>query len=133
VFFPIGGGRYAVASEAYAPAPSLGEKQRGAVSFVSIFCLHHIFLLFGGFGMKTYYQVFSSFKLSHGKPSLVSVSLHSTSEYLPFLVGNYYSLSNSRFFHTVEEANHYISYLFSRYPKCGLLRPLLDAKQLLLF
>jgi hypothetical protein len=84
--------------------------------------------------MSTYYQVYSIYKFSGSKPQLVSLSLHSTTEYFPFLVGSNTSLlSHSRFFHTVPEAEHYISYLFSRYPKCGLPRPVLDAQQFLLF
>jgi len=84
--------------------------------------------------MRHYYQVSSSYKFSQGKPSLVSLSLHSTSIYFPFLVGSpFYLLSHSRFFHTQKEANHYINYLFARYPNCGLARPVLDAHQLLLF
>jgi len=84
--------------------------------------------------MSVYYQVCASFKLTGGKPSLVGLSLHSTSEYFPFLVGSPTSLlSHSRFFHSLPEAEHYISYLFSRYPNSGLALPVLDAKQLLLF
>jgi hypothetical protein len=84
--------------------------------------------------MSHYYQVCSNFKLTKGKPSLVGLSLHTTSEYFPFLVGSYASdLSNSRYFHSVHEANQYISYLFTRFPKCGLARPVLDPQQLLLF
>jgi demethoxyubiquinone hydroxylase (CLK1/Coq7/Cat5 family) len=84
--------------------------------------------------MSHHYQVFANYILEQGKPSLVELSLHSTSEYFPFLVGSYTSLlSHSRFFHTVPEAEHYINYLFSRYQNCGLARPALDALQLLLF
>jgi hypothetical protein len=80
--------------------------------------------------MRIYYQVIAGFAFSAGKPSLVSLSLHSTSEYFPFLVGSYTTLSNSRFFHTVTQANHYINYLYSRYPNSKAPRPVLDALQL---
>jgi len=81
-----------------------------------------------------YYQVSATYKLSSGKPLLVGLSLHSTSEYYPYLVGSPFSmLSYSRFFRTLHEANHYINYLFSRFPNCGLSRPILDPQQLLLF
>ena len=84
--------------------------------------------------MATYYQVISSFSLSHGKPQLVSVSLHTTTVYFPFLVGSCpYKLQNSRFFHSVPEAEHFITYLFSRYPNSTAPRPVLDADQLSLF
>jgi len=84
--------------------------------------------------MSMYYQVCSTYKLTHGKPQLVNLTLHSTPQYLPFLVYSFTSsLSNSRFFLSVKEANKYIEYLFSRYPNCGLSSPVLDASQGLLF
>ena len=80
------------------------------------------------------YQVFAGFTLSGGKPSLSVLSLHSTPIYFPYLVGSYNSLlSHTRFFHTVKEANHYITYLLTQFPNCGISRPVLDAQQLLLF
>jgi hypothetical protein len=85
-------------------------------------------------GVMRYYQVCVTYKFVSGKPSLSSLSLHSTPEYFPFLVGSPTSLlSHSRFFHTQKEANIYINYLFSRYPNSGLKPPVLDALQLLLF
>jgi hypothetical protein len=84
--------------------------------------------------MSHYYQVCCSYKLNKGKPSLVGLSLHTTSNYFPFLVGSDTSyLSNSRYFHSLHEANGYINYLFTRFPHYGLPRPVLDAQQLLLF
>jgi len=81
-----------------------------------------------------FYQVSATFRLSGGKPSLSGLSLHSTSEYFPYLVGSPFSLfSQSRYFHTQKQANHYISYLLALFPNCGLARPVLDAQQLLLF
>jgi hypothetical protein len=72
--------------------------------------------------------------LSHGTPHLVSLSLHSTTQYLPFLVGSIpLKLSISRFFLSLQEAENYISYLFLRYPASTAQRPILDAKQLSLF
>ena len=84
--------------------------------------------------MKTYYQVFVRFSLSAGKPSLVSISLHSTSEYFPFLVGSAFTLlAHSRFFLTVAQAETYIKYLYSRYPASTATPPVLDGDQLDLF
>jgi len=84
--------------------------------------------------MSVYYQVCVRYKLTNGKPQLVGLSLHSSSIYFPFMVSSYTSsLSHSRYFLTIPEAEHYISYLFSRYPNCGLAFPVLDADQLLLF
>jgi len=84
--------------------------------------------------MSTNYQVCASFKFSGCRPQLSGLTLNSTKEYFPFIVGSYTSLlSHSRFFHTLPEAEHYISYLFSRYPNSGLSRPVLDPLQPLLF
>jgi hypothetical protein len=83
--------------------------------------------------MSLNYQVCSSFSFSKSKPALVAVTLHTTSEYFPFLVGSNSSLSNSRFFRSLSQAQNYISYLFSRYPASTAARPVLAAEQLLLF
>jgi hypothetical protein len=86
-----------------------------------------------GLFMRTYYQVYVSFKLSRGKPSLVSLSLHSSYIYFPFLVGSVsFSLSHSRYFHSVKEAQGYISYLYKRFPTTTAPYPVLDALQPLL-
>jgi hypothetical protein len=101
--------------------------------------IHFFIGFFGcGFCMSMYYQVCSTFTLSGGRPQLVNLSLHSTLEYFPYLVGSHTSLlSHSRYFHSIPEANHYIGYLYSRYPNSapqrGTPRPVLDALQLLLF
>jgi len=84
--------------------------------------------------MSVYYQVCANHKFSNGKPQLSSLTFHSTSEFYPYLVmSNLTPLSYSRFFHSMPEALHYIDYLFSRYPNCGLSVPVLDASQLSLF
>ena len=84
--------------------------------------------------MRTYYQVSAAFKFSHGRPLLVSLSFYSTAVYFSSLIGSFTSLpSLSRCFHTVPEANHYIDYLYSRYPNSTAPRPVLDALQFLLF
>ena len=84
--------------------------------------------------MKSYYQVCATYKLLSGKPSLVSLSFHTTPVYFPFLVGSYTSpLSQSRYFRTVKKANNYINYLYLRYPNSTAPRPVLDASQPLLF
>jgi hypothetical protein len=84
--------------------------------------------------MRTYYQVSAGYKFSGCKPLLVSLSLYSTSEYVPWLVSSAASpLSLSRFFHSVKQANHYIDYLYRVYPSCAVPRPVLDSNQPLLF
>ena len=84
--------------------------------------------------MSTHYQVFTTYTLTKGKPQLVNISYRSTKEYYPFIVGSYSSmLSQSRYFHTQKEANQYIDYLYLRYPNTAAPRPVLDAKQYLLF
>jgi hypothetical protein len=87
-----------------------------------------------GFYMRIYYQVSAGFKFSSSKPLLVSLSLHSTSEYFPWLVNSVSSpLSQSRFFHSITQANHYIDYLYRVHPSCAVPRPVLDSNQPLLF
>jgi len=84
--------------------------------------------------MSNYYQVCARYAFQEGKTQLVSVSFHTTSEYVSFLISSYNSpLLISRFFHAVPEAEHYIDYLFSRYPASAATRPVLDADQLSLF
>jgi len=84
--------------------------------------------------MRTYYEVYVSFKLVRGKSYLVNLSLHSTSLYFPFLVSSPSSLlSHSRFFHSVKEAQGYISYLYKRFPTTTAPYPVLDALQPSLF
>jgi len=84
--------------------------------------------------MSTHYQVFTTYTLTKGKPQLVNITFHSTKEYYPFIVRSYSSiLSQSRYFHTQKEATQYIDYLYLRYPNTAVKRPVLDAKQFLLF
>ncbi|MDR2596286.1 MAG: hypothetical protein LBC76_03085 [Treponema sp.] len=81
--------------------------------------------------MSTYYQVCVSFSLFHGKHSLKSISLHTTSEYFPFMVPSRLTgLSLSRFFLILLQAEEYISFILSRYPNSGIPRPVLDSSQL---
>ena len=88
----------------------------------------------------SYYQVSTTYKLCGNKPLLESISLNTSYVYYPYLVGLPTSyLSHSRYFHTLPQAQHYISYLYSRYPKTnGFARtrappPILDALQLTFF
>jgi len=82
----------------------------------------------------SYYQVCASFKFLNYKQQLSNLTFHTTSEYYPFIVFSFSSsLSHSRFFHSVREAEHFINYLFSRYPNTTVKRPILDASQLPLF
>jgi len=84
--------------------------------------------------MSASYTVCATFKLIKGKPQLVNLTLHSIKKYIPFIDFSLSkSLNNSRYFHSQKEANLYINYLLSRYPKNGLSVPKLDATQGLLF
>jgi hypothetical protein len=118
-------------------APNGTPLNPGKNSGGSLICkqsAYYISFLGLGVSMRSYYKVSVSFKLSRGRPSLVSLSLHSSPFYFFFLVPSVSSLlSHSRFFHSVPEANKYIGYLFYKFPNCGLLRPVLDASQPTLF
>ena len=76
--------------------------------------------------MRSYYQVVAGFKLSKGKPSLISLSFHTVDQYFLFLVPENSSLSYSRFFYSVPEARHYIKYLYCIYPSCSIPYPVLS-------
>jgi hypothetical protein len=130
--FPQRGGTRDASGEPSCSAPSRGKTWRRFQGSWRFF-LPSYFVLFGAF-MCIYYQVVSGFKLSRCKPSLVSLSLHSTTEYYTWLVRSASSpLSQSRFFLNVTDANLYIDYLFHVYPSCSLPRPVLDSNQILLF
>jgi hypothetical protein len=127
--FPHRGRHGGGTSEPPCAAPSWGKNTAavfvGFFAYNISFCCQVVFM---------FYQVFASYKVSHGKPSLFSLSLHSSSIYLPYLVSSWSSyLSQSRYFLSITEANHYISFLFSRYSKCAIPRPVLYALQLSLF
>jgi hypothetical protein len=84
--------------------------------------------------MRIYYKVCTGYKLACGKPQLVSVTLHSSTAYYPFLVcSTIPALLNTRYFRSAQEAHRYINYLFMRYPQSGLPYPALDAGQHVLF
>jgi hypothetical protein len=89
--------------------------------------------------MVSYYQVIAGFKFSGSKPLLISLSLHTTHTYCSSLFRlPRPPLSISRIFHTLPQANSYIGYLYSRYPRehsshSTAQRPVLDPLQLLLF
>jgi hypothetical protein len=81
-----------------------------------------------------YYQVCSTYKFFHGKAKLVNLSFHSTTEFqFPYNSSMYAVLNQSRFFHSVPEAQGFISYLYSRHKGYTAPRPVLDANQLSLF
>jgi hypothetical protein len=121
----------------FLPALS-GGKTWWRSGFKAVISFRHILRCLGVF-MRVYYQVVAGFRFSGSKLLLVSLSLHSTKEYFPWLVGSASSpLSQSRFFHTVTQANNYIEYLYRVYPSCAVPRPVAylryeDSKQLLLF
>jgi hypothetical protein len=131
-FSPVGGGQGPHKVRPPVPTPSIRGKTKEVVSFVSCFCLRHIFFWFGGFVMN--YQVCSTFKFSGSKAKLVNLSLHSTAEFQsPYNPSVYAVLNQSHFFHSVKEAQGYISYLYLRHPEYTAPRPVLDAMQLSLF
>jgi hypothetical protein len=86
--------------------------------------------------MSLHYAVISDFSLSHGRPSLVSLSLHSTKEACTLwpLPGSMVRLlSNKHIFPTLKLAHSYIAYLKSRYPNSPVPFPVLDKGQPELF
>jgi hypothetical protein len=86
--------------------------------------------------MALHYQVIADFKLSSRRPSLVSLSLHSTQAActsLPILGSLVKFTCISRIFHTQKEAKDYISYLLGRYPNSPATFPVLDKDQKELF
>jgi hypothetical protein len=86
--------------------------------------------------MALHYTVISDFTLSNGRPSLVGLSLHSTSEACTLwsLSGSLVRLaSNKRIFSTLKEAKHYITCLKGRNPESPVPFPVLDKGQPELF
>jgi hypothetical protein len=84
--------------------------------------------------MKTYYQVCVGLSLTQGKPQLARLTLHSTPEYIPYIVCSGKTwLSHSRYFENLHNADIYIKYLFSTYPDSTVSYPVLDSNQKELF
>ena len=83
--------------------------------------------------MKTYFQVCARYALQKGIPQLVGLSLHSTSDFFPFIIFTNSPFVYSRFFKSVQEAENFINYLFTHYPNSTAPRPVLDANQNNLF
>jgi hypothetical protein len=80
------------------------------------------------------YQVCSTYKFVACKVKLVSLSLHSTTEFQsPYTSSFYAVLNQSRYFHHLSEAQGYISYLYLHHQEYTAERPMLDAQQLSLF
>jgi len=80
------------------------------------------------------YQVCATFKFFQGKAQLVNLSLHSTTEFSSTFNSSVYAVLNqSHFFHSLQDAQEFICYLFSRYPNSTAPRPVLDALQPSLF
>jgi hypothetical protein len=93
------------------------------------------FISVGG-AMSLHYQVIADFSLIKGRPSLIALSLHSTSAActlwpVPGSFVKYTSLS--RIFHTLKAAHSYISYLMGLYSNSSVPFPVLDKGQKDLF
>jgi hypothetical protein len=86
--------------------------------------------------MALHYQVTSDFSFTSGHPSLIGLSLNTTSTACTLwpVPGSLVRFaSNSRIFHTLKEAHSYITYLMGRYPDSPVLFPVLDKGQKDLF
>jgi len=85
--------------------------------------------------MSLHYQVNSEFKLTHGKPSLVCISINTTKSACTTLpVHSEHSLVKTyRILHTLKEAKMYIKYLREIYKSNALPPIILDSGQKNLF
>ena len=86
--------------------------------------------------MTLHYQVTADYSFSKGKPSLIGLSLNSTSAActnwpIPGSLKKF--TSNSRIFKSQKDARSYITYLMGRYPKNSIPFPVLDKGQNELF
>jgi hypothetical protein len=85
--------------------------------------------------MSLHYQVNSELKLSHGKPSLINITINSTKSACTILpVHSEFSLIKTyRILHTLKEANLYIEYLKKIYKENTLPPVVLNSGQKDLF
>jgi hypothetical protein len=85
--------------------------------------------------MSLHYQVNSEFKLTHGKPSLLKLSVNSTHSAITTIpvMSDYSTLKTYRILPTLEEANLYIKYLKKIYKTNTLPPVILDSGQKDLF
>jgi len=85
--------------------------------------------------MSLHYQVNTVYSLTHGKPSLISLSINSTHSAVTelFVFSGLNLLKNYRIFHSLNDANNYIKYLKRIYKNCKLPQPVLDSGQKYLF
>jgi hypothetical protein len=77
-------------------------------------------------------MVIADYTLTHGRPSLVSLSLHSTKEACtrwPVSGSLVKFTCNKQVFSTLKEAQVYISYLKERHPTSTVSFPVLDRGQ----
>ena len=85
--------------------------------------------------MSLHYQVNSEFKLTHGKPSLLKLSVNSTHSAITTIpiISDYSLLKTYRILPTLEEAKLYIKYLKKIYKTNTLPPVVLDSGQKDLF
>ena len=86
--------------------------------------------------MALHFQVIADFTLSHGKPSLTSISIyttHAACTLFPFCPNPATYLTISRIFPTLQLAHSYIAYLQGVYPCSPIPPPVIDGGQLELF
>ena len=85
--------------------------------------------------MATHYQVDTEYKLTHGKPSLIDLSLNSTKSAITTIpvMSGYSILKTYRIFRTLKEAQNFIAYLKGIYKNYTATLPVLDSGQKILF
>jgi len=88
-----------------------------------------------GVYMALHYQVNTEYKLTHGKPSLIDLSLNSTKSAITTfsVMSDYSMLKTYRIFRTLNEAQNYIVYLKDVYKNYTYPPPVLDSGQKNLF
>ena len=85
--------------------------------------------------MALHYQVNTDYKLTHGKPSLIGLSLNSTKSVITTIpvMSDYSVLKTYRIFRTLKEAQNFITYLRGIYKNYTAPPPVLDSGQKNLF
>ena len=85
--------------------------------------------------MALHYQVNTDYKLTHGNPSLIGLSLNSTKSAITIfpVMSDYSMLKTYRIFRTLNEAQNFITYIIGVYKDYTEPPPVLDSGQKNLF
>jgi hypothetical protein len=85
--------------------------------------------------MALHYQVNTDYKLTHGKPSLIDLSLNSTKSAITTIpvMSDFSMLKTYRIFRTLNEAQNFIVYIKGVYKTYTAPPPVLDSGQKNLF